>query len=100
MSDKQRSSKQDKDLKRKIKEFEDQKRADAMGKVQEIIIVVPAGEESKISFDQWWMIVNKKVGLKSWMKEIVKADFKGRSLTSEETMEKFNWALNQFGYKI
>jgi len=89
----------DKRLKDSIKQHEARKRAEAMEKLKEIKTVTPAGEEDKISFDQWWMMVNKSSQLKPWMKEVIFADFKGRSLTKEETAAKYDWALQQFGYK-
>ena len=90
----------DQATKDKIKAFEAEQRAKAMEKVKDVKIVTPAGEENKVSFDQWWMMINKSAKLKPWMKEVVFADFKGRSLSREETMEKYNWALRQFGYDV
>ncbi len=89
-----------KKLKDSIKQHEARKRAEAMKKVKEIKTIDPDGEEEKVSFDQWWMMVNKSSQLKPWMKEIILADFKGQSLSKEETVEKYDKALEKFGYKV
>ena len=56
--------------------------------------------EEKISFDQWWMMINKKLKLQAHMKEILHVDFKARGLLKLELKQKFDEAMKLFGYKI
>lgn len=61
--------------------------------------VVPVAPEQyvSISFEIWWIGISKKLNLKSWMKEIILADFKGRGLTEKELPAKYDEALKLFG---
>lgn len=60
----------------------------------------PKSESSdKVSFDQWWMIIQKKVALRPHMKEVVYADFKARGAGKMESEEKYDELLKVFGYK-
>lgn len=52
-----------------------------------------------ISFDQWWMLINKQLKLQSYMKEILRVDFNARGLKEEETQECFDAACRKFGYE-
>lgn len=88
----------DQELKDKIKKMEAEKRAKILSS-QEVKIVT-ADPDNKITYDQWWIYVNKKFTLKTWMKEVLKADFKGRGLSDSETRETFDEALVKCGYKI
>ena len=87
------------DLKQKIKQMEAEKRAKMMA-TSEIKFVKPAGEENTLSYDEWWMLTNKKLNLRPHLKEIILADFKGRGLTIKENLEKYNKALSLFGYSV
>lgn len=60
-------------------------------------------EDSRIetvNFDQWWANRSSAIKLASHMKEIMRADFKGRGLENLNTMEKWDWAAKQFGLNI
>ena len=86
---------------RAIKAAQRRKREEAIKKVPEYAKPKPAAEvEKKISFDQWWMLVNKRVSLPYWQKEVILADFKGRGLSKMETEESFDNALKMFGVKL
>lgn len=52
-----------------------------------------------IHFDQFWMMMSKKLKLLGHMKEILHADFKARGLSLQEPLHKFEDALKKFGYK-
>ena len=95
---KKKSKKTDLALRKQIREQEAKKK-EAGTTSSEVKVKIVTGDEgeSKISFDQWWMMINKKVSLKSWMKEIVLADMGARGLTKSETEEKYNEALRLFG---
>lgn len=49
-----------------------------------------------IEFDVWW-VMRSAVIPKHHMKEVVKADFKGRGLSLTETVETFDKALKAYG---
>lgn len=53
-----------------------------------------------ISFDQWW--ADKSMGAKfpSHLKEVLKADAKGRGLADLSEAEQWDWAAKQFGLNI
>lgn len=53
----------------------------------------------KISYDQWWMTVNRKVKLRQHMKEVLLADFKARGASKMETEAKYDEFLRIFGYQ-
>ena len=59
-----------------------------------------ADEPQKLPFSAWWMLANKKITFKPWMKEIILADFKARGLTETETLDDYYAALTKFGYTI
>lgn len=56
-------------------------------------------EAQKIDFDGWWAARAKLIAPQHH-KEIVKADFGGRGLTTMETMEDFDDALREYGIKL
>ena len=89
----------DKDLKTQIKEMEAKKRAESLAS-NKITFIQPDGESDKISYDQWWMVANKKKSLRPHLKEVILADFKGRGLSAKETQDKYDEALRLFGYDI
>lgn len=91
MSENKKKIKLDPELKKKIKEVEDKIR-------EEVMETIPVAEE--ISFDQWWMITNKRLKLRAHYKEILAADFKARGITKSETKERYDEALKIFGIKI
>lgn len=93
------SKKSDKDLKSQIKAMEEKKRAQALSS-NEVKFIQPDGESDKISYDQWWMLANKKKAFRPHLKEVIYADFKGRGLTKSETAERYYEALRKFGYEI
>jgi hypothetical protein len=70
-----------------IKEMENKKRQ----------AVVNVTKDDTISFENWWIVVCKRLNLKSWLKEILLADFKGRGLTEKESTAKYEDALKKFG---
>lgn len=89
--------KTDPELKRKIKEAEAKKREEAMASV-EVTLVAPADQAvEKVSFDQWWMMLNGKMKLRPHMKEIIWADMKARGLSKSEAAEAYDKALKLFG---
>ena len=60
----------------------------------------PVEVDKTISFDQWWMLLNKKISLPYYKKEIIAADFKARGLSQSEKAETFDAALRSFGIKF
>jgi len=83
----------------KIKAAEAAEREKALKEAK--VTIITAGDDSDLKeFDVWWMDINRRVTMKPWMKEIVKADFKGRGLSNKETMERFDDALRVFGLKF
>jgi len=55
--------------------------------------------DDKISYDQWWMLISRKVTLRPHLKEIIRVDFKARGAGKMESEEKYNELLRVFGYK-
>lgn len=53
-----------------------------------------------VSFDQWWANKNLGAKLPSHLKEILKADAKGRGLADLSDSEQWDWAAKQFGLNI
>ena len=85
-----------KDLLKKIKEMEAEKMAKVMSSSD--VKVVTADSTDKISFDQWWIMINKRFAAKPWMKEILRADFNGRGLSENESKEAFDNGLKACGF--
>lgn len=78
------------DLKKKIKAMEDGQRDAAMASS-------PAPAADRVSYDHWWIVTNKRLGLRQHMKEILWADMKARGLGKEEAAGKYDEALKLFG---
>lgn len=53
-----------------------------------------------IGFDQWWADNSSNFKLAPYMKEIIRADFRGRGLEGLNTNDRWNWAAKQFGLNI
>ena len=100
MSDKRKAEISAKELKQKIKEAEARKRNEMLKNAETVNIVTPKGQENKVSFDEWWMVANKRANLKPWMKEIIRADFNARRLGKEEPFDTFDEGLRLFGVKL
>lgn len=96
MSDK--AKKIDIELLKQMRAMEVIKREEAL-KDTDVTIITGSNDE-KIDFDTWWMDINRRVKMKSWMKEVVQADFKGRGLGKHESIEKFDESLRLFGIKF
>lgn len=58
-----------------------------------------AASDDKITYEQWWMIINKKIKLRHHLKEIIWADFKARGAGKMESEAKYDELLKVFGYK-
>lgn len=56
-------------------------------------------QAQKIDFDGWWASRAKLIAPQHH-KEIVKADFRGRGLSTLETMEDYDDALREYGIKL
>lgn len=78
-----------KSLKHKIKEMETAQRQQAQAS-----ILAP---EQKVSFDEWWILLQKRMPLRPHMKEIIWADFGARGLKKEELAAKYDEGLKLFG---
>lgn len=87
-------SKKTKSVREQIKEMEQKQREQAPPP--------PAKKPAPttMSFDQWWMKVNKTMKFKPWLKEVLLADFKARGLGKEALESEYNAALDKFGYKL
>lgn len=53
-----------------------------------------------IGFDQWWADNSSNLKLAPYMKEIIRADFRGRGLDGLNENDKWNLAAKQFGLSI
>jgi hypothetical protein len=58
-----------------------------------------AGNAPKVHFDVWWALTEEKIP-KQHLKEIIRADFKGRGLSHMETMASYTAALKAYGVTI
>jgi hypothetical protein len=76
----------DKELKAKIKEMEAKKREEVAPEV-----------EAKVSFDQWWVMLTKRMTVRPSLKEILWADFNARGVGKEELSSKYDECLKLFG---
>lgn len=83
------------ELKKQIKEMEDRARQEAQAS-SEVTIIQPDGDE-RISFDQWWMLIQGQAKMRPHMKEILLVDFMARGLTKKETKQKYDDTLRIFG---
>ena len=75
-------------LKHQIKEMENAKREQTQ---------VSPKSDDKLSFDHWWILLNKKRTLRPHLKEIVWADFNARGLGKEEVGARYDEGLKLFG---
>jgi hypothetical protein len=87
-----------KSIREQVRDMEKKQRASTAKKVE--VKLVKSEPEASISFEQWWMLVNKKMDFKPWLKEVMKADFKSRGLGANEKESAFNAALEKFGYRL
>lgn len=55
--------------------------------------------EQLVDFDGWWAVRSTRVP-SHHHKEVIKADFRGRGLSTMETMEDFDEALKEYGLKL
>ena len=90
---------EDKLLREKMKEMERAKRDKLLAENKVRIQRAEPQEDGKIDFDSWWSPTAKRLSIKPWMKEIIKADFKGRGLSNREAPEKYEEGLSLFGIK-
>jgi hypothetical protein len=90
----------DAELRAKIKQMEIEKRRKMLAENKGKVVIDTGREDNLIDFDSWWVDINRRVTIKPWMKEIVKADFKARGLQKSETLGKFDDTLRLFGIKF
>lgn len=65
-----------------------------------ISMEAPAEEQAeKLDFDAWYVMREAKIP-KAHHKEIIKADFKGRGLGQQESVNDFDAALKKYGVKL
>lgn len=93
-----KSQKSSMELRRRIKKAESEKREKAM-RDNPVTIITGGDDSDKITFEQWWMIINRKVKMRTHLKEILLVDFQSRGLTKSEPESKYNEALRVFGIK-
>lgn len=93
LEEQKRKEREQLELKARIKEMENKKREEAMKRAAE------ANKEAAIFFDSWWTLRSAKIG-KAHLKEIVRADMTARGLKEEETVKRFDEALEQYGVKL
>ena len=93
-----KKAKIDPDLKKKMREFEDKARELAMASAP--VVLAKESSEDKISFDQWWILINKLGKLRPHLKEVLAVDFKSRGYSKSETRERYDEALKIFGIEI
>lgn len=58
-----------------------------------------APTKETIDFDGWWAMRATRIPSQHH-KEVVKADFRGRGLSTKETMEDYDIALSKYGVKL
>lgn len=93
-----KQKREDFELKRKIKEMEDEARSKAMASAP-VSMIQPEGEDqSKMSYDQWWMLAQGRKKMRPSLKEVIWADMQARGLTKKEPQAKYDEALRLFGY--
>lgn len=97
MENENKSKKIDPELKRKIKEVEAKRREEAMASTKVTMIAPPGQDVEKVSYDQWWMMLNGRMKIRSHLKEVIWADMKARGITKTESIETFDKALKLFG---
>lgn len=82
-----------KDMMKSIKEYEKSQREAAKSQIEQ-------KTEEAISFDQWWLDRSGSLNQPQYIKEILKADAKGRGLSGKQTADKWDWAARQFGLSL
>lgn len=55
--------------------------------------------DAKIDFDTWWMMRVDEFNVPAYLKEVVRADFKGRKMSKLEFPEDWDIAAEKFGLK-
>jgi len=78
----------EKSLKHQIKEMEDAQRE---------LAAAPITLDTTVSFDHWWILLNKRMSLRPHLKEIMWADFNSRGLKKEELVARYDEGLRLFG---
>jgi hypothetical protein len=74
-----------------IKEYE---------KAQRLSTKAEKQSPEEISFDQWWADSAASLKIAPYLKEVLRADFRGRSVEGPNTKEKWDWAAKQFGLTV
>ena len=92
-----KNNREDLEMKRKIKEMENQARVDAMASAS-FTVVETENKEEQMSYDQWWMMAQGRQKMRPHLKEVIWADMKARGLSKKETKNKYDEALRLFGY--
>jgi len=75
----------DKDIMKKIKEFERSS--------QKII----EKKEDKLDFDEWWAMRHNKFTINPYLKDVLKADAKGRGLKNKHSIQEWDSAARMYG---
>jgi len=86
----------DKTLAKEIKEMEVAKKQEAIKKAPKAAPVA----DVRVSFDQWWMLLVKKITIRPSYKEILIADFKARGIGKKALAEEYDKALELYGIKL
>jgi hypothetical protein len=76
------------DLKKQIKAMEVAQR-----ELQPVAIVV----DEVVSFDHWWVVLNRRMVLRPHLKEIIWADFNARGIKKVDLTAKYEEGLKLFG---
>lgn len=97
---KKKISKDQLDLKLKIKEAEKKAREEQVKTVAKEKPVKKEADSKAISFDKWWIMLNRRMKIQAYMKEVLRTDFKARGAKKEETEERYYELLKLFGYKL
>jgi hypothetical protein len=82
----------EKNLKKKIKEMEQQSRA-------QVVETTANADEVKVNFDTWYYIRSPQIPERH-RKEILLSYFKSLKMTINETMQAYDDALARYGVKI
>ena len=85
-------------LMQQVKEMEAKKREQQMKDNR--VSIITQNSETQIDFNSWWITAQKRLSLRAWEKEIIKADFKGRGSSLKETDDKFYEYLKLYGIKF
>ena len=96
MAKKVRNAKE-KALAKEIKEMEVTKKAAKAAQAPKPQSPVP---DERISFDQWWMTLVRKIDMRPAYKEVIKADFRSRGLGDKAMHTEYDKALELYGIKL